>query len=197
MEAVPDDSLEGKMLIAMPTIGDSRFDRTVIYMCVHNAEGSMGIVVNKPATELTFPKLMEHLELAPEATCAGLGETLHAPPILIGGPVETGRGFVLHTQDYYSDSSTLPVAENIGLTATVDILKAIVEGEGPERSVLALGYAGWGPGQLENELRANGWLYCESDPELVFGTELDDKYNKALHKIGIDLSLLSGDMGQA
>lgn len=189
--------LEGKLLIAMPSIGDERFARTVIYMCVHNPEGAMGIVVNKPAPHITLPDLLDQLSIPLPSE-----SPLHLPnriqcPVLVGGPVEVGRGFVLHTQDYFSEDSTLPVDEDVGLTASVDILRAIAGGRGPERALLALGYAGWAPGQLEMEIQANGWLHCDPDPDLLFGADLDAKYKTALAKIGIDLSLLSGEAGHA
>lgn len=189
-----DGFLEGKMLIAMPSMGDSRFERTVIYMCVHNPEGAMGIVVNKPAENITFPDLLDRLSIhSPD---------IHAPnhiacPVLAGGPVEMGRGFVLHTQDYFSEEATLPVDENVGLTASVDILRAMATGCGPSRALLALGYAGWAPGQLDAEIQANGWLHCEPDPDLLFGLDLDAKYHEALAKLGVNISLLSGEAGHA
>lgn len=186
--------LEGKMLIAMPAMGDSRFERTVIYMCVHNADGAMGIIVNKPADNITFPDLLERLSIqipdrrAPRQV---------ACPVLAGGPVEIGRGFVLHTPDYFSEDATLPVDENVGLTASVDILRAMAHGTGPSRALLALGYAGWAPGQLDAEIHANGWLHCEPDPELLFSENLDAKYHDALAKLGVNISLLSGEAGHA
>ncbi|PKQ06612.1 MAG: hypothetical protein CVT72_06000 [Alphaproteobacteria bacterium HGW-Alphaproteobacteria-11] len=187
-----DGFLEGKMLIAMPSIGDTRFERTLIYMCVHNPDGAMGIVVNKLAPNITFPDLLERLSIAmPDAaeriTC----------PVLVGGPVEMGRGFVLHTQDYFSEESTLPVDEDVGLTASVDILRAMAGGRGPRHALLALGYAGWAPGQLDAEIQSNGWLHCDPDPELLFGLDIETKYHKALAKLGVDISLLSGDAGHA
>tara|TARA_R110002110_G_scaffold6054_4_gene30580 strand:- start:831 stop:1433 length:603 start_codon:yes stop_codon:yes gene_type:complete len=186
--------LEGKMLIAMPAMGDSRFERTVIYMCVHNPDGAMGIIVNKPAGNITFSDLLERLSIdipdmrAPKRI---------ACPVLAGGPVEIGRGFVLHTQDYFSEDATLPVDENVGLTASVDILRAMAHGRGPSRALLALGYAGWAPGQLDAEIHANGWLHCEPDPELLFSENLDAKYHDAMAKLGVNISLLSGEAGHA
>lgn len=189
-----DGFLEGKMLIAMPGMSDDRFERTVIYMCVHNPDGAMGIVVNKSANNVTFSDLLERLAIpvsgdrrANEIRC----------PVLAGGPVEVGRGFVLHTQDYFSEESTLPVDEDVGLTASVDILRAMASGAGPSRALLALGYAGWAPGQLDAEIQANGWLHCDPDPELLFGLDLDAKYDGALAKLGINISLLSAEAGHA
>lgn len=189
-----DGFLEGKMLIAMPGIGDPRFERTVIYMCVHNPDGAMGIVVNKPADNITFPDLLNRLSIS--APGARPPKDIQCP-VLAGGPVEMGRGFVLHTQDYFSEESTLPVDENVGLTASVDILRDMVTGRGPSRALLALGYAGWAPGQLDAEMQANGWLHCDPDPELLFGLNLEAKYHNALAKLGVNISLLSPEAGHA
>lgn len=189
-----DGFLEGKMLIAMPGIGDPRFERTVIYMCVHNPDGAMGIVVNKPADNITLPDLLDRLSI--RAPGAHPTKDIHCP-VLAGGPVEMGRGFVLHTQDYFSEESTLPVDENVGLTASIDILRDMVTGRGPSRALLALGYAGWAPGQLDAEMQANGWLHCDPDPELLFGLNLDAKYHAALAKLGVNISLLSPEAGHA
>jgi putative transcriptional regulator len=189
--------LEGKMLIAMPSIGDERFARTLIYMCVHNPEGAMGIIVNKLAPNITLPELLDQLSIrVPDESPIHRSNRITCP-VLVGGPVEAGRGFVLHTQDYFSEDSTLPVDEDVGLTASVDILRAIAVGRGPSRALLALGYAGWAPGQLEAEIQANGWLHCDPDPELLFGANIGAKYHSALAKLGINLSLLSGDAGHA
>lgn len=189
-----DGYMEGKMLIAMPSMEDERFERTLIYMCVHNPEGAMGIVVNKPAPDVTFPELLTQLSInvPPRSMTQPI-----ACPVLVGGPVEVGRGFVLHTQDYFSEESTLPVDADVGLTASVDILRAMAAGGGPSRALLALGYAGWAPGQLDQEIQANGWLHCEADPDLIFGLDLDAKYGSALGKLGVDISLLSGAAGHA
>ncbi|PKQ03185.1 MAG: hypothetical protein CVT73_16205, partial [Alphaproteobacteria bacterium HGW-Alphaproteobacteria-12] len=156
--------------------------------------GAMGIVVNKPADNITFPDLLDRLSIRVPGT--RLPKEISCP-VLAGGPVEMGRGFVLHTQDYFSEESTLPVDENVGLTASVDILRAMATGCGPSRALLALGYAGWAPGQLDAEIQANGWLHCDPDPELLFGLNLEAKYHSALAKLGINLSLLSGEAGHA
>ncbi len=193
----PAEHLEGQMLIAMPGIGDPRFERTVIFMCAHSAEGAMGLVINKPADDLTFIDLLDRLSIIPEDQQIRLPEEIAHMNVQFGGPVETGRGFVLHTTDYFIADSTLPIDDRIGLTATLDILRAIAEGEGPRRALLALGYAGWGPGQLENELQHNGWLHCESDETLLFGCDLESRYTNALRKIGIDISMLSSEAGHA
>ncbi|MDH3742838.1 MAG: YqgE/AlgH family protein [Hyphomicrobiales bacterium] len=193
----PAERLEGQMLIAMPGIGDPRFERTVIFMCAHSPDGAMGLVVNKPAEDLTFVDLLDRLNVLPEEDQIRLPVEVARTPVQFGGPVETGRGFVLHTTDYFIADSTLPIDDRIGLTATLDILRAIAEGEGPRRAMLALGYAGWGPGQLEHELLQNGWLHCEADETLLFGSDLENRYDHALRKIGIDISKLSSQSGHA
>ena len=181
--------LEGQLLIAMPNIGDSRFDRTVIYMCAHSEEGAMGLILNKLADEITFDELLEQLEVPTPSDHDEIR-------IHVGGPVDTGRGFVLHTRDYLQ-STTMPVGDHFGLTATIDILKSIAAGEGPKQSLLALGYAGWGAGQLDNEIQANGWLNVEADLDLMFDRQVDTKWDRAVKKLGVDPSFLSGDAGHA
>jgi putative transcriptional regulator len=189
--------LDGQMLIAMPAMNDERFTRAVIYVCAHSSEGAMGIIVNHPAGNINFPDLLVQLEVIPAAERIQLPTKAEDVKVLKGGPVETGRGFVLHSADFFIENSTLPIDEGICLTATLDILKAIARGNGPASAILALGYAGWAPGQLENEIQANGWLHCTADPELIFGTDNNGKYDKALRKIGIDLSQLSSESGHA
>ena len=189
--------LDGQMLIAMPTMGDERFTRSVIYVCAHSTEGAMGIVVNQPAANIKFPDLLVQLEVIPAAERIELPVKAEDVKVLKGGPVETGRGFVLHSADFFIENTTLPIDEGICLTATLDILKAIARGNGPASAILALGYAGWAPGQLEHEIQENGWLHCAADPELIFGTDTGGKYEKALRKIGIDLSHLSNQAGHA
>ena len=189
--------LDGQMLIAMPGMSDERFQRTVIYVCAHSAEGAMGIVLNKPASDLSFPDLLVQLDVIPEKDAIRLPRRVEQMNVLIGGPVETSRGFVLHTPDFFLDQSTLPIDDGICLTATVDILRAIAKGKGPESAVLALGYAGWSAGQLESEIQANGWLSCDPDANIIFGASLDVKYDLALRKIGVDLGMLSTQAGHA
>ena len=188
--------LDGQMLIATPTMSDDRFSRSVIYVCAHSSEGAMGIVVNQPAANIKFPDLLVQLDVIPEKDLIEI-KSHDEIRVLKGGPVETGRGFVLHSADFFIENSTLPIDDGVCLTATLDILKAIAKGEGPEKSVLALGYAGWAPGQLENEIQRNGWLHCPADPELIFGADTERKYVKALGKIGIDLGKLSSEVGHA
>jgi putative transcriptional regulator len=189
--------LDGQMLIAMPTMGDERFTRSVIYVCAHSTEGAMGIIVNQPAQNIKFPDLLVQLDVIPAAERIELPVQAGDVKVLKGGPVETGRGFVLHSADFFIENSTLPIDEGICLTATIDILKAIARGDGPASAILALGYAGWAPGQLEQEIQENGWLHCAADPELIFGTDTGGKYEQALRKIGIDLSHLSNEAGHA
>ena len=189
--------LDGQMLIAMPSMLDERFARSLIYICAHSSEGAMGIVVNQPAANINFPDLLVQLEVIPETDATDLSSKAGDVIVLKGGPVETGRGFVLHSADFFIENSTLPIDEGICLTATLDILKAIARGDGPASAILALGYAGWSAGQLENEIQENGWLHCAADSELVFGCDTESKYNRALRKLGIDPGMLSSDAGHA
>ena len=193
----PQGYLDGQMLIAMPTMRDERFSRSVIYMCAHSSDGAMGIVVNQTAANLAFPDLLVQLDIIPEKQKITLPERISEVRVLRGGPVETGRGFVLHSSDFFIENSTLPIDEGICLTATLDILKAIAFGDGPSNAILALGYAGWGAGQLENEIQSNGWLHCPADPDLIFGSDVETKYERAMRKIGIDLGMLSSEAGHA
>lgn len=181
--------LEGQLLIAMPAMQDPRFARTVIFICSHNSDGAMGLVVNKLFGSLTFSELLKQVGI--EATGVKNQIRVH-----FGGPVESGRGFVLHSPDYVKEG-TLVVESDIALTASVDILKAIAEGQGPRRSFLALGYAGWGAGQLDSEIRANGWLNAPADQSLVFDDDLDTKWKRAMATLGVDSGKLSSDVGHA
>jgi putative transcriptional regulator len=182
-------SLAGQLLVAMPQMTDPRFARSVVYLCAHSEEaGAMGLVLNKLLASLTMDELFTHLKLEPSR--------LNQPrPVHFGGPVDPGRGFVLHSTDYHEEA-TLTVGE-FGVTATLDILRAIGKGEGPHHNLLALGYAGWAPGQLDAEIQANGWLSVAADAELVFGADLDGKWEQALKKLGVSLSMLSTDAGHA
>lgn len=189
LDGRPADYLTGQLLIAMPAMGDPRFERSVIYMCVHNAEGAMGLIVNKVADSLTFPHLLEQLEIETLGVVRNL-------PVYFGGPVETGRGFVLHSGDYRQDD-TIMVGDEIGLTATIDVLRDIAEEKGPAEVLLALGYAGWGPCQLDGEIQQNAWLHVPADMGLLFHADDDAKWERAIAKIGVDISLLSGEAGHA
>jgi len=191
-----DDSyLDGQLLVAMPIMTDKRFARSVIYLCAHSAEGAMGLIINQRAPHISFGELLEQLsiEVGDDDAKPDLAEI----DIHVGGPVETGRGFVLHSSDYHATDSTLPIDDGVSLTATIDILKAIAGGKGPGRAILALGYAGWRPRQLESEIQANGWLHCPADLDLLFDRDLDQKYERAMSKIGIDPSHLVSDAGHA
>lgn len=183
-------SLTGKLLIAMPDMGDPRFEKSVIYICAHSDEGAMGLIVNKLADDLKFSDLLEQLNIP-------ASDSTRAIRVHFGGPVEIGRGFVLHSRDYDGHGSTLPVDDRIGMTATLDILEDISRGTGPRRCLLALGYAGWGPGQLEDEIARNGWLTADGTPEIVFGEDNAAKWTAALATLGIDPFLLSTSGGSA
>ncbi|WP_119271919.1 YqgE/AlgH family protein [Taklimakanibacter deserti] len=189
--------LDGQMLIAMPGMSDPRFDRSVIFMCAHSDNGAMGIIVNKRAPMISFSELLERLDILPQENRIKLPDDVQSMLVQFGGPVEPGRGFVLHTSDYFSADTSLPIDERVALTATLDILRAIAGGQGPRRSLLALGYAGWAPGQLEDEIQRNGWLSCMADEDLLFSNDLDSKYLNALHKIGVDPAMLSSEAGHA
>ena len=169
---------------------DERFAQTVIYMCAHSSQGAMGIVINKPIQGLSSGEILKQLHIEPQQTTGSF-------PILYGGPVETGRGFVLHSGEYGGNDSTLTVSDGISLTATLDILRAIAEGRGPQKSLFALGYAGWAPGQVESEFQRNGWLHCEADPALVFDSTLENKWRLALARLGVDPAGLAADAGRA
>lgn len=190
--------LDGQLLIAMPGMGDTRFERSVIYMCAHSEQGAMGLIINKTTPMMRFGDLLSQLDLHDEKE-----DTIEPPPelldmpVLFGGPVEQGRGFVLHTSDYFTSDSSLPVSGNIALTATVDILRAMARSEGPQRAILALGYAGWAPGQLENEIQHNGWLTCAADEDILFGVDFESRYEAALRKLKIDPAMLSSEAGHA
>jgi putative transcriptional regulator len=188
--------LDGQLLVAMPIMTDRRFARSVIYMCAHSAEGAMGLIINQRASHISFSELMKQLSIMPE-TADEVEIELEDMDVHVGGPVETGRGFVLHSADYYVADSTLPIDDGVSLTATIDILKAIAGGKGPDRAILALGYAGWRAGQLESEIAANGWLHCPADADLLFDRDLEQKYERALSKIGVDPSHLVSDAGHA
>ena len=180
---------EGQMLLAMPAMTDPRFERAVIYMCAHNDEGAMGLVVNKTLDSIDFRELLGQLDIP-------AGDSVRDMTVHFGGPVENQRGFVLHSGEYRHDE-TLMITDQVGLTATLDILRALARGDGPEKSILALGYAGWGPGQLESEFHDNAWLSVPYDDALMFEVDAADKWERAFNSIGVDLSVLSGRAGRA
>lgn len=182
--------LTGKVLIAMPGMGDPRFANAVVFLCAHSPQGAMGFIVNKPTQELRLSDLLSQLAIPSTPDARDL-------PVHFGGPVEHGRGFVLHEYGYHSAHSTLDVNHDFAMTATLDILEDMAEGRGPDKAILALGYAGWGPGQLESELGQNGWLTAEADSDLVFGTRDPAKWEAALARLGISALMLSSDAGHA
>ena len=175
--------LGGKILIAMPGMDDPRFARSLVYLCSHSDEGAMGLIINKTADKLVWNDLFGKLEIP-------IGSVNAPRPVHFGGPVEMARGFVLHSSDYHAEDATLVVDETVSMTGTLDILHDIAKGIGPEKTMLALGYAGWAPGQLESELQYNGWLTCDPDGDLLFGETLIAKWDQALAKLGIDPALL-------
>lgn len=187
--------LDGQLLLAMPSMTDPRFENAVIYMCTHTEEGAMGLVINKMCDNIDFPDLLSQLNIDYSQDEQNL-PTLNKITLHEGGPVESGRGFILHSADYVQET-TLIISETIALTATIDILTAIACGEGPQDYLIALGFSGWGRGQLENEMLRNSWLTIEADEELVFRTELDLKFPRALAKLGVDISMLSSQYGSA
>lgn len=188
--------LDGQLLIAMPGMSDPRFDRSVIYLCAHSEQGAMGLIINKAAPLMRFGDLLAQLDILPE-TPTEVEPDILAMPVLYGGPVEQERGFVLHSSDYLSGDSSLSVSESIAITATVDILRDLANGKGPARSILALGYSGWAPGQIEDEIQRNGWLTCEADDDIIFRLDLDARYVAALRKLKIDPAMLSSSSGRA
>jgi putative transcriptional regulator len=191
MTGASSDSLAGRLLVAMPGIGDPRFERAVVFLCLHDDTHAMGLTVNRPIEGLTFARLLERLDVkTPVRTRDDL--------VLMGGPVEPERGFVLHTDDYRHEPATVPVAGGLGLTATRDVLEAMAgDCPHPRRAVLALGYAGWAPGQLENEILANVWLTCDADEDLLFDDDHEHKWTRSMAKIGIAVEHLSGQAGRA
>ncbi|GGB52282.1 UPF0301 protein [Roseibium aquae] len=190
-------SLEGQMLIAMPNMTDGRFSHAVVYLCSHSSEGAMGLVLNQIARHLSFEELLIQLNIVDDETAIRLPNSLRGMNVHKGGPVEVERGFVLHTDDFKIERSTVSIDNGICLTATLEILRAMADGEGPSRAMLALGYAGWAPGQLETEIQANGWLTGPADPGLVFDANPETKWKRALQSIGIDPAMLFGDAGHA
>ena len=184
-----DGYLPGQLLIAMPGMADPRFSKSVIYLCAHNEDGAMGLVINKLVGSLTFKELLKQMEIE-------TGNFNSNVEVHFGGPVETGRGFVLHSTDYNS-AETMRVNNDFAVTATVEVLKLIADGKGPCNVMFALGYSGWAPGQLDTEMQNNGWLHCKADLSIVFGEDNEAKWKLAAAMMGIDLSLLTTDAGHA
>lgn len=192
-----DQYLDGQLLVAMPGMADDNFARTVVYLCAHSEDGAMGIVINKRAVDLQFSELLVQLDIIEPEEAIRLPAHIGDVDVLRGGPVEAGRGFVLHTPDFTVNNSTLSMNNGVCLTATVDILRAMAAGDGPESALFALGYAGWAPGQLETEIQANGWLHCPATTTLLFETAVEHKYEMALRSLGADIATLSGQAGHA
>jgi putative transcriptional regulator len=186
---------DGQFLIAMPGVDDSNFARTVIFICAHSDAGAMGFIINRPQ-DLTFTDVLLHLDMIKDDEAIMMPPPSRDLPIQTGGPVESGRGFVLHSDDYLCDSS-IPVSDDISMTATLDIIRAISKGKGPKRATMLLGYAGWGAGQLEAEIGNNGWLNCPANEALIFDPNLDDKYERALAGMGVNAAMLSTEAGHA
>lgn len=187
--------LDGQLLIAMPAMADGNFSRAVVYICAHSPAGAMGFIINRPQA-MTFVDVLLHLDLLDRNDAIMLPEYAREFPIQSGGPVENGRGFVLHSDDYLSDSS-IPISDDISLTGTLDIVRAISHGRGPRRATMLLGYAGWGPGQLEFEIANNGWLNCPATEDIIFDRALEGKYERALALMGVNAAMLSADAGHA
>jgi putative transcriptional regulator len=182
--------LHGKLLIAMPGMEDERFEKSVIFMCAHTARGAIGLIVNKPIPALPFRDLMTKMDIP-------VTDATSRKPILFGGPVETNTGYVLHGVEQNRRNSTLRITPEIALTPTVDMIRAIADGRGPRRWLMALGHAGWGPGQIEAEIAANGWIHCDADVGIVFDAEMEMKWQLAFGKLGAGLSGLSSEAGRA
>ncbi|MEI9885194.1 MAG: YqgE/AlgH family protein [Rhizomicrobium sp.] len=182
--------LHGKLLIAMPGMPDPRFEKSVILMCSHSARGALGLMVNKPIPGLPFRELMNKMDI-------GVTPATPRNLVLFGGPVDTDHGYVLHENERVHRASTLAITPDIALTGTVDMIRALAAGRGPERWLMALGYAGWGPGQIENEIAGNGWIHCDADAAIVFDAAMDDKWRLAFGKLGANLSGLSTQAGRA
>jgi putative transcriptional regulator len=189
--------LDGQVLVAMPSPADERFARSVIYLCAHSPEGAMGIVINKPASHIVFRKLLVQLQIIDDGESIRLPAGAAGIQVLQGGPVDKARGFVLHSADFFIKDTTLSIDERMCLTATVDVLRAIAKGEGPHRAALALGYAGWAPGQLETEIRENSWLSSPATPDLIFDTPAEARYDMVMRGLGIDPAMLSSTAGRA
>ena len=181
--------LDGRMLIAMPGMPDPRFARSIVYLCSHSEDGAMGLITNKAVEDLVWEDIFKKIEIP-------IGSVNAPRPICFGGPVDMERGFLLHSSDYHSEGATMRVDSETSLTATLEVLQDIAMGRGPERTMLALGYAGWGAGQLESELQENGWLLCEPDLSLLYDEDHDEKWDRAMAKLGINPALL-GSGGHA
>ncbi len=191
------NQLTGKFLIAMPTMPDPRFAHSVVLLCAHSSDGAMGIIVNKPLPDLRLSALLDNLELSIAQTDTGLADGLTEAPIHFGGPVETGRGFVLHSPDFFSEGASLEISTGIVLSTSVEILAEMARGQGPAQSLVALGYAGWAPDQLEAEIQAGGWLIADAGPTTLFNADDGEKWHSVLKGLGVNPRHLSGATGHA
>lgn len=191
------DTLEGQFLIAMPSMADSRFEHSVIYLCSHSEQGAMGLVVNQVARHLSLEELLIQLDIVNDDSAIRLPAHIRDMNVHKGGPVEVERGFVLHSDDFTLNQSTLTIDNGICLTATLEILRALAQGVGPRNAILALGYAGWAPGQLEHEIQSNGWLTAPADPDILFDPDFSGKWQRALGTLGIDPAMLFSEPGHA
>ena len=191
------ESLKGQFLVAMPEMGDERFHDTVIYLVGHGDEGAMGLVVNQSLEDMHFADILEELQLGDKDELIRLPDEVKNRQVLRGGPVQKSRGFVLHSSDYFKAGNSYVVSEEICLTATLDILKAIAFKNGPSEALFALGYCGWSPGQLETEIRRNGWLTVPFSRDLLFGLPIENRYDAALGRLGITRATLSATAGNA
>jgi putative transcriptional regulator len=189
--------LDGQCLVAMPTLQDQFFARAVVYICAHSEDGAMGLILNHPSPGVNLRDLLLQLKVVDSPGYSRLSPKLEVMRVLSGGPVETTRGFVLHSADYHGGEATLAIGADVRLTATLDILHAMALNEGPREAVLALGYAGWSAGQLEQEILANSWMICPAESSLLFDQDHETKYERALHAIGVDLAFLSEQAGHA
>ncbi|MCH8465821.1 MAG: YqgE/AlgH family protein [Roseinatronobacter sp.] len=189
--------LTGQFLIATPSMPDTRFAHSVVLLCAHSDQGAMGIIINKPLPDLRLPTLLTHLDIARSDGATGLGGDIPDMPVHFGGPVETSRGFVLHSPDFFSAEGSLAVADGLVLSTSVEILSEMARGQGPGAALVALGYSGWGPEQLEREIQAGGWLLAEASAPMLFATEDGRKWAAALAQIGVDPRMLSGATGHA
>ncbi|MDC9700931.1 MAG: YqgE/AlgH family protein [Alphaproteobacteria bacterium] len=192
-----DFHLDGQMLIAMPTMEDPQFERSVIYLCAHSEVGAMGIIINRTVKNISLPELLKKLKLFPSKSNITLPKEMECKAVHIGGPIEQERGFVIHSPDYHAENETVSINDQIHLTATLDILKKIIEGTGPEQFLLALGYTGWAPGQLENEIHGNNWLNCPVNSQILFTSDLSKRYDMALASIGVNPLHLVSEIGHS
>ncbi|MEP4769031.1 MAG: YqgE/AlgH family protein [Roseibium sp.] len=191
------DTLDGQFLIAMPSMADSRFEHSVIYVCSHSDQGAMGLVVNQVARHLSLEELLVQLDIVNDESAIRLPTQVKEMAVHKGGPVEVERGFVLHSDDFALGKSTLNIDNGICLTATLEILRALAQGDGPRQAILALGYAGWEPGQLETEIQSNGWLTAPADPDILFDPDSNSKWHRALGSLGVDPAMLFSEPGHA